>query len=76
MINKLLYNISNEIYSMSHVMGIARYAVLPLTYLAKLCYICHLWPNCEIHLFLFNIGHMVYVLDWFFDTNSMAVSIW
>ena len=32
MINKLLYNISNEIYSMSHVMGIARYAVLPLTH--------------------------------------------
>jgi hypothetical protein len=26
-------------------------------------------------LLLFNIGYVIYVLGWFFDANSMAVSI-
>src|SRR5882724_1739583 len=34
--------------------------------------------NCikwETYLFLFNMGHMIYVLDQFFSVNSMGVSI-
>ena len=51
------------------------YAIEALLYLANLCYICHLWPNWEMHLHLFNMGHMIYVLDWFFDVNLMVGSI-
>ena len=50
-------------------------AIEALLYLANLCYICHLWPNWEMCLLLFNVGHMIYVLDRFFDANSMVVSV-
>jgi hypothetical protein len=46
-----------------------------MLYLANLCYICNLWPNWEMCLLLFNIGHMIYVLEQFFNANSMVVSI-
>src|ERR1700683_779958 len=32
-----------------------------LLYLANLCYICHLWPNWEMCLCLFNMGHIIYL---------------
>jgi hypothetical protein len=31
--------------------------------------------NCNV-LLLFNIGHVIYVPDWFFDVVSMTLSIW
>src|ERR1700733_14544720 len=34
-----------------------RCAIGALLYLANLCYICNLWPNWEMCLLLFNIGH-------------------
>jgi len=40
-----------------------------------LCYICNPRLNQETYLFLFNMGHMIYVLDQFFDVNSIVVSI-
>ena len=46
-----------------------------LSHLANLCYICNLWLNWETYLLLFNMGHMIYVLDKFFDVNSMAAFI-
>jgi len=46
-----------------------------LLYIDNLCYMCNLWPNWEICLLLFNMGHMIYVLDQFFNVNSMVVSI-
>ena len=46
-----------------------------LLYIANLCYICNLWLNWETYLLLFNMGHMIYVLDQFFSVNSMGVSI-
>jgi hypothetical protein len=46
-----------------------------LLYLANLCYICNPWLNWETYLLLFNMGHMIYVLDQFFNVNSMVVSI-
>jgi predicted nucleic acid binding AN1-type Zn finger protein len=46
-----------------------------LLYLVKLWHICNLWLNWETYLLLFNMGHMIYVRDQFFDGNSMAVSI-
>ena len=51
-----------------------RCAIGALLYLANLCYICHLWPNWEMRLLLFNMGHMIYVLDQLFDLNSMVAS--
>src|ERR1700677_3963533 len=51
------------------------YAIEALSYLANLCYICHLWPNWEMCLCLFNMGHMIYVLDRFFNVNLMVASI-
>jgi hypothetical protein len=45
-----------------------------LPYLANLCYICNLWLNWETYLLLFNMGHMIYVLDKFFNVNSMAAA--
>ena len=36
---------------------------------------CYTWPNWEMCLLLFNMGHMIYVLDQFFDVNSMVVSV-
>ena len=35
----------------------------------------NMWLNWEAYLLLFNMGHMIYVLDQFFDVNSKAVSI-
>ena len=46
-----------------------------LLYLANLCHICNLWLNWETYLLLFNMGHMIYVLDQFFNANSMVVSV-
>ena len=39
------------------------------------CYICNLWLDWEMCLLLFNMGHMIYVLDQFFDVNSMVMSV-
>ena len=50
-------------------------AIGALVYLANLCYKCNLWPNWEMCLHLFNMGHMIYVLDRFFDANLMVASI-
>ena len=36
---------------------------------------CYTWPNWEMCLLLFNMGHMIYVLDQFFNVNSMVVSV-
>src|SRR6267154_45615 len=54
--------------------------ILPLShcgllYLANLCYICNLWLNWETYLLVFNMRYMIYILDQFFNVNSMAVSI-
>jgi len=46
-----------------------------LLHLANLCYICNLWLNQETYLLLFNMGHMIHVLDQFFGVNSIVVSI-
>ena len=50
-------------------------AIGALIYLANLCYICNLWPNWEMHLCLFNMRHIIYVLDRFFNVNSMVASV-
>jgi len=41
----------------------------------NLCYICNPWRNWETYLLLFNMGHMIYALDQFFNVNSIVVSI-
>src|ERR1700676_2020992 len=46
-----------------------------LLYSDNLCYMCNLWPHWEICLLLFNMGHMIYVLDQFFSVNSMVMSV-
>jgi hypothetical protein len=46
-----------------------------LLYSDNLCYMCNLWPHWEMCLLLFNMGHMIYVLDQFFSVNSMVMSV-
>jgi hypothetical protein len=46
-----------------------------MIYQANTYYICHLWPIWERHLNQKDIGHVIYVLDWFFDANSIVMSI-
>jgi hypothetical protein len=47
-----------------------------LIHIQNLCYICHLWPIWERWLYRKHIGHVIYVLDRFFNANSMVMSVW
>ena len=44
-------------------------------YVMLTCAMCDLWLNWEIYLLLFNMAHMIYVLDQFSDGNSTVVSV-
>ena len=47
-----------------------------LIHIQNLCYICHLRPIWERWLYQKHIGHVIYVLDRFFNANSMVMSVW
>ena len=70
-LNQAFNGRSNTDWNLMHS-ALYHYAIGALLYLANLCY---MWPNWEMCLRLFNMGHMIYVLDRFFNVNSMVASI-